>query len=176
MARAKQHRQMGSQAGLSLLELTASIALICIFFAVLLNRLNYYQEAAEKANMEYTANILKLALQVRIGRAMAENQQLDFAQIAVENPVTWVDSPLPNYHGEFSADPPELSTSGGWHFDRSRAELVYTPVFHRHLAGPSGDLSRVRWRVKTLVPDGSGPVDVTVLGLQLVPAQPYRWF
>ena len=39
-------------AGFTALELTIAIALIAVFASVLLDRLLYYQEAYEKANME----------------------------------------------------------------------------------------------------------------------------
>src|SRR5580765_8285047 len=93
--------------GFSALELALAIALIAIFASVLLDRLLYYQEAYEKANMEYWANVLKLGLQIRVGHLMAQNRVVDYAEVARENPMTWLDEAAPGYRGEVvaTADP-----------------------------------------------------------------------
>ena len=163
------------QAGFSLLELLVSIVLIALFWWILLERLTYYQEAAEKANMEYNANVFKLGLQMRIGHLMAQNRVLDYAQIARESPASWLETTVPGYRGEFDAEPSTLPP-GSWYFDRSRVQLVYLPSQHRYLRLASDGTHRVRWYVKTVRPSGPASTDTTVLGVQLVPVEPYRWF
>src|ERR1700694_5982383 len=111
--------------GFSLLELVVSIALIAVFAGVLLTRLLFYQEWAEKAVMELEATTLKLALQVHIGDLIARNQPLDYAAIARENPMQWLEQPVVGYVGEFGGDVSAELPRGSWYFDRSRAELVY---------------------------------------------------
>lgn len=162
--------------GFSLLELVVAITLIGIFAGVLLNRLLFYQEAAEKALMEFEATKLKLALQIHIGDLIARNQPLNFARIARENPMRWLDQPIPGYRGEYEGEPPVDLPKGIWYFDRSRAELVYVLNQDRNFRSLSAGRSRVRWHVKTIRPDGIAAKDSTVIGLQFVPVEPYRWF
>lgn len=163
-------------AGFSLLELVVSIALIAVFAGMLLTRLLFYQEAAEKAVMELDATKLKLALQVHIGDLIARNQPLDYVAIARENPMQWLAEPVVGYHGEFGGDVSAELPTGGWYFDRSRAELVYVLNLDRNFRPVSYARTRVRWHVKLVRPEGAAAKDSTVIGLQLVPVQPYRWF
>jgi general secretion pathway protein G len=163
-------------AGFSLLELGVAIALIGIFAGVLLDRLLFYQEAAEKAVMEFEATKLKLALQIHIGDLIARNQKLDYARIARENPMRWLDEPIPGYQGEYDGEPPVELPNRIWYFDRTRSELVYVLNQDRNFRPVSAGRTRVRWHVKTVRPEGPAAKDSTVIGLQFVPVEPYRWF
>jgi general secretion pathway protein G len=159
-----------------MLELAVSIALISVFAGLLLERLLYYQEAAEKAVMELEANKLKLALQVHIGDLIARNRALNYPQMARENPIAWLDRPPVGYQGEFDRDVSTELPKGSWFFDRSNAEVVYLVKLDRNLHGGSGARARVRWRIKLVRPEGPAAKDGTVMGMQLVPVEPYRWF
>jgi general secretion pathway protein G len=163
-------------AGFSLLELVVSIALIAVFAGLLLDRLLYYEEAAEKAVVEWEATTLKVALQVHIGDLIARNQKLDYAAIARENPMSWLDQPLAAYRGEFGADAAAELPKGSWYYDRSAAELVYLVKLNRNFRPVSDGPTRLRWHVKLVRPEGAAGNDSTVFGLQLVPVVPYRWF
>ena len=171
MLRAKR----GSNAS-SVLESAVVVALIGVFAGLLLERLVYYQEAAEKAVMELEANTLKLALQVHIGDLIARNEALDYAQIARENPMRWIDRPPVKYRGEFYGDVSEDLPKGSWYFDRSNAELVYLLDLDRNFRPSMGGRARVRWHVKMVRPVGVAAKDSMVVGLQLVPVEPYQWF
>ena len=118
--------------GFSLFELTVCIALIGVFAGVLLDRLLYYEEAAEKAVVELQASTLKVALQVHVGDLISRNQKLDYAVIARENPMRWLEHPLVGYRGEFSTDAAAQLPKGSWYFDRSTAELVYLVKLDRN--------------------------------------------
>jgi general secretion pathway protein G len=156
--------------------LTVCIALIGVFAGVLLERLLYYEEAAEKAVVELQATTLKVALQVHVGDLISRNQKLDYAVIARENPMRWLEQPLAGYRGEFSADVAAELPKGSWYFDRSTAELVYLVKLDRNLRLASDGPARVRWHVRLVRPEGAPAKDSTVVGLQFVPVVPYRWF
>jgi len=158
--------------GFSLLESVVGLLLIGVFCALLLERLAYYQEAAEKAVMELEVNKFKLALQVHIGDLIARNRALDYAELARENPVLWLDRPPVGYRGEFSGNASAQLPRGSWYFDRSNAELVYLLNQDRNFRSPSEGRARVRWRVKTV----RVAADSTVIGLQLALAEAYSWF
>jgi general secretion pathway protein G len=163
-------------AGFTALELTIAIALIAVFASVLLDRLLYYQEAYEKANMEYWANVIKLGLQIRVGHLMAQNRMVDYAEVARENPIGWLDEPPPGYRGEVIATGNPQIAPRSWYYDRTRRELVYVVGQSRYLVPDSDGKARVHFRVKVVRPDGVAARDSMVLGLQFAPAEPYRWF
>ena len=160
--------------GFSLLESVVTLVLIGVCAGLLLERLAYYQEAAEKAVMELEVNKLKLALQVHIGDLIARNQPVDYVRIARENPMLWLDRPPVGYRGEFARDAAADLPKGSWYFNRSSAELVYLLNQDRNFRPKSDGRSLVRWRVKTVRPTAAA--DGTVIGLQLAPAEPYSWF
>jgi general secretion pathway protein G len=162
--------------GFTLGELVVCVALIGVFAGLLLDRLLYYQEAAEKAVMELEANKLKLAMQVHIGDLIARNRALDYSQIARENPMGWLDQAPLGYQGEFDGDVSAQLPKGSWYFDRSSAEVVYVVNLDRNFRRASGGRTRVRWRVKLIRPEGVAAKDSMVVGMQLVPVEPYRWF
>jgi hypothetical protein len=152
-----------------------SVVLIAVFSAFLLDRLMFYQEAAEKADMEYTANVLKVGLQLRIGELMARNQLLDYARIARENPVGWVDMPISGYRGEVSGPRLQSDLEPGWYFDPVQAQLIYVSRLHKRLTVSGSEASQVRWHVRPVYVEGARAGDKAA-GAQLAPVAPYRWF
>jgi prepilin-type N-terminal cleavage/methylation domain-containing protein len=164
------------RAGFTTLELLIAISVIGVAAALLLDRLLYYQEAAEKANMEYWSNVFKLGLQIRIGHLMAQSQVVDYMTVARENPVTWLDVPVPGYRGEFVATAKVEVPGASWYYDRTRRELIYVAAQSRYLQPDADRQPRVHFQVKLVYPEGLPLRDELVLGLQIVPVQPYRWF
>jgi general secretion pathway protein G len=161
-------------AGFTLLEFGVVATIYGVLLAVFLDRLLYYQEAAEKARMEYVASTLKVALQVHIGTLMAEGRSLDYAALARENPVSWLEQPMPGYVGELTADGEQQLRPGQWYFDAVRAELIYVPSLDRYFV--AGGARRVHWHVQIVRPPGGAGKDSTAVGLRFAPVEPYRWF
>lgn len=163
--------------GITLLELVVCIAVILATAGALLSRLRYYQEAAERADMEYTANTLKLALQLRIGHDHGQQRPVDYAAVMRENPVSWLERPMKGYRGEVGQAEARLVPPGSWYFDRQRGELVYLPLRTGQLEPDSEGMKRVRYAVHMVrAQSGSRKEDAAVLGVQLAPVEPYRWF
>lgn len=162
--------------GLTLLEFVVCFAIVLVFVGVLLERLTFYQEAAEKAAMEFTVSTLKRALQIRVGTPLAEHRQVDFAAVVQENPVSWLETPMSGYRGEFGPAEAQLLPPGSWYFDRERRELVYLVDNGRYFAPDRAGKKRVRLHVRVVKAQaGARNVDATVIGLQFVPVEPYRW-
>ena len=61
--------------GFTLVELAVAISVIAVLAAVLLNRLAYYKELAEKAAMESMVRIIKTGLQIRLAELIITNRQ-----------------------------------------------------------------------------------------------------
>lgn len=163
-------------AGFTLLETLVSLAIVMLFAGVLLDRLRYYQEAAEKADMEYVVNTLRLALQVRIGHDLGRHMPVDYAAVARENPVSWLEAPMKGYRGEPGPAEAKLLSGGSWYFDRDARELTYLPLRPSHLEPDHTGLRRVRFQARLVrAENGARKDDAAVIGLQFGPAEPYRW-
>jgi general secretion pathway protein G len=166
-----------SQHGFNTIEMIVAVAIVLVFAGVLLERLLFYQEAAEKARMELEVTALKLALQAQIGSRIAEHERVDYPALARENPVRWLDAPMAGYRGEPGPQEAKLLPGGSWYFDRSTLELVYVPRLRRHLHADGGDRNGLRFRVQMLrAQAGARKDDLATVGLRLVPASAYRWF
>jgi hypothetical protein len=126
--------------------------------------------------MEYTANTLKLALQLRIAHDLGQQRPVDYAAVMRENPVSWLEQPMKGYRGELGRQEARLVPAGSWYFDRERGELVYLPVRTSELAPDSEGGKRIRFRMRMVRAEaGVRKDDAAVLGVQLVPVEPYRW-
>jgi general secretion pathway protein G len=164
-------------AGLTLIELAISIVIVLALVSVLLERLLYYQEAAEKARVELEIVKLKVALQARIGALIAEHKVVNYAALARENPVQWLDEPMPGYRGEVGPAQAQLMEGGAWYFERDSAQLVYAVNSGRYFAPDSAGRKRIRLHVKLVrARSGAASEDTAVLGLQVAPVEPYAWF
>jgi general secretion pathway protein G len=165
-----------SAAGLTLIELLVSMTVVLLLAGLLLDRLLYYQEAAEKARTELEIVELKVALQARIGALLAEHNVVNYGALARENPVKWLDEPMPGYRGELGPAEAELMKGGTWYFDREAAQLVYVVNNGRYFSADRLGRKRIRLHVKLVRAQSSGAKeDSAVLGLQVMPVEPYRW-
>ena len=170
-----QTRGRGRAAGFSAIELAVSIAIIIVFVAVLLDRMLYYEEAAEKADMEYTANVLRSALLIQWGTLMAEGRTGDYHKLLEQNPVGWLEQPLKNYAGELIAGDPSWLRQGSWYYDARYAELVYLVNSGHYFHPDASGLKRVRFKVQAVW--GPGPEGKqNIISLHFAPVEPYRWF
>lgn len=170
---------MRAKGGYSRLELLVAITLIGVFAAVLLNRLSFYQEAAEKAKVEYTISLLKSALRIRMATMMQEGRGGSYASLEQQNPLNWLEdkslvhvSTIANYA---SAE----KFSGVWHFDPSDRTLTYWPIRKDYLQPDQSGQKRISLKVLLLREDvdamqGAGS-DGSVMSVRLQ-VEPYQWF
>lgn len=162
--------------GLTLIELIVVICIIGVSAAVLLERLRFYQEAAEKAAMEYTVGALKSALQLRVAAMLLKGQERNIASLAHVNPVNWLMEPPPGYRGEFRAPQPAVPR-GSWYFDATGNELVYVPNLDDHLERLADGSKRLRFRVQLSFEPAEADSGRRVLtGMRVEPVSPYTWF
>lgn len=142
--------------GFSLLELLVSIILISLCTAILLDRLRYYQEAAEKANVEYTISMLKSALRVQMATMMVEGRVRDYALLEQQNPMDWLEEKPHNFRilGRTDVD---RRFPGYWCFDPIDRTLIYWPMRGDYLQADKSGQKRVRLQVR-VVRDVSSPI------------------
>jgi len=165
--------------GFTLLEFGVVAVILGIVAAVLLDRLRYYQEAAEKADMEYTVAALKSALRLQVSTLMVEGRMGECSKLAQQNPMDWLQQKPANYFGEFDGVPPDTVPRGGWYYDRAERELVYRVHLGRHFVTREHGQRQVRFRAAVVYDHGgkgAGSSGLLVSGITLIPVKPYQWF
>jgi general secretion pathway protein G len=162
--------------GFTLIELIIVICIVALCAALLLERLRFYQEAAEKAAMEYNVGVVKSALQLRVAALLVRGEERKIESLARVNPIDWLMEPPPGYRGEFRAPQPAVPR-GSWYFDATRNELVYVPNLDAHLERLADGSKRLRFRVRLdLEPTEPDSGRKLIAAMRVEPVTPYTWF
>ncbi len=166
------------QSGASRLELLVAAAVVAVVAVVLLERLAFYQEYAEKVAMNLTIASMRAGLRSQVAGLLIADKVSEIQTLADHNPVSWLEHAPENYLGEIDT-PPEEESRGKWYFDRKRRELVYTANNRRHFTPSVYRDYTVRLRpMRVRAPDdsarsGAGQEPEWVV---LVVVNDYRWF
>jgi hypothetical protein len=131
--------------------------LVVVFFRYLMD----YMEMAEKTAMETTVSNVTTAINLRYASLIMTGKAADEKRWRTENPFRLAEAFPPNYRGTMGAEQRLEADRPSWVFDPLRAELVYLPRLHSHLAA-----DEVRFRLKRH-PSG--------FGFLLAPSPPYDW-
>ena len=162
--------------GFTLIELIIVVCIVALCAALLLDRLRFYQEAAEKAVMEYTIATVKSALQLRVAYMLVRGDEKKIGTLDRANPVDWLMEPPAGYRGEFRAPQPAVPR-GSWYFDATRSELVYVPNLDAHLERLPDGSKRLRFRVQlSFEPAEPDSEPRRFVGMRVEPVTPYTWF
>lgn len=165
------------------LQTIVGVAIVASLIAVLVDRLLYYEEYAEKTVTELTITNMRTGLNLRKAEMMMAAALGSPAGVLGDNPMVWLPAPTPNYSGEFAGHAPDEAGDGIWYFDRGARELAYRPNLARHFVpGPDGH-AEVRVKVERRQPSPDPTADAAPTanrasweGATLVLARPYRWF
>jgi prepilin-type N-terminal cleavage/methylation domain-containing protein len=160
--------------GFALIELMLVVIIVGMLATVVLDRMLYYQERAEKAVMDATLAAIKMGLQVRLAELIITNRQAAVAQLERDNPMLWLDEPPSTYRGEYRSP----AETGNWYFAADARQLVYVPNKTSYLQWNQADSRELRFQVRLRYDDietVAGKVRAPT-GIAIVPAQPYRWF
>lgn len=160
------------------LELVVAIVVVSVLAAVLLERVLYVEEYAEKTAMELTIAHMQAGLRGRVGSLLITDQASKIPTLADANPFEWLESEPSNYLGEME-QAPEEDAKGQWYFDRNRRELVYTANNRLHFTPSVYRDFSVRLRVMPVLAAASVQNDKTASQqdwVALVVVNDYRWF
>lgn len=168
-----------SSKGFTLIELLVVVVIIAVLYTVLLDRVSFYQERAEKTAMMEVEGALQSALVMQYGRLILHGSEADIAQLATENPMKWLMKPPANYAGEFYEPQPSAVEPGSWVFDLKTHELVF--ILNRadyFIPGADGQ-KWVRYHVNLKYDPVLGIRNTAVkelVGALFEPVESYKWF
>lgn len=169
---------MKSRAGFTLLEFALVVLLVGLLGSVLLERVLFYQEQAEKTAMEQTVGVLRSALRLQIAERLPNGRQSLLGLIEA-NPMAWLERKPESYLGDRFGPAPSSIPGGSWYFDLRDKTLVYV-VAGRQFAANNGGRQQIRYQVRPLA--NKTQVEMveadksSIDGLSLVLLEPYRWF
>jgi len=158
--------------------LAVALAVLGVLAAVLLERLQYVQEYAEKTAMELVIEELRSQLRIKVAERLVDGRLADIPALADEDPFTWLDRPPANYLGEVDREPAE-EPRGRWYFNRGSREVVYTANNRRFFSPSVYRDFTVRLRLMRISAD---PRAEAAAGrrqpewVALVVVNDYRWF
>lgn len=166
--------------GFSLLELAVVACVLSVLLAVFLNRLTFYQEAAERAQFESTLQAYKTALQIRLAELIVDRREAEARTLETGNPTALMSEQPANYGGDYPAAP----QPGIWYFDSGTHELVYVVNTGERLllAGVNGlqaahGPKQLRFKVRVIYQPISAPGGKVsgIAGIALAPVRVYQW-
>ena len=166
--------------GFTLIELIVTVSIVAILATAALDRLFWYQGQAEKANMDYTANMIKSGLWMSAASLMMANKSAEIPALAKQNPINLLAQKPENYLGEI--DSSQIKSlklkEGNWFFKPSENQMIYI-VKHRHNFIPAtADDYTVKYEMKLLYAEmevTAGHKVSYIAGVTLVPLSRYVW-
>ncbi|TAJ78928.1 MAG: type II secretion system protein [Gallionellaceae bacterium] len=176
------HSALGTRysKGFSLIELVIVVAIVSLLMSVLLDRVWYYQEMAEKTAMEETVGALQSALSMRHGKNYVRGNPDDISPMSTENPMKWLQKLPRNYSGEFYDPSPRSVAPGNWVFDLRTRELIYVPDRTEHFVPGKDGKKWVRFHVNVqyeqVVRGGINEGGKELVGTVFEPTEPVNWF
>lgn len=157
----------------SLIELVVTLTLVAVLGGILLDRTVYYQELAEKANMEQVAADLRSSVNLRAAELVLENRFAELDVLVLKNPFDLLVQKPQNYLGVLEDPSAEAVQPGKWYFDKKSKEVVYLIDLGRYFTPDERGVKRVAWHIVT-VPGLEKPATSQWARFELV--RPYRWF
>jgi prepilin-type N-terminal cleavage/methylation domain-containing protein len=167
-----------SSKGFTLIELIVTITIIVFLMGMLLTRIWFYQEQAEKAAMEQVAAALQSSLVMQYGHLLTRGREAEVKNLISENPVRWLMKKPPNYAGEYYGMTPAAIAPGNWAFDLKTRELIYVPYHSEYFVPGRDGLKWVRYRASLQyerVQDKGNKGVEELTGVLFEPVERYQW-
>ena len=166
--------------GFTLIELIVVIAILSVLLSTILNRVEYYQELAEKTAMEQNVGAIQSALTMEHGKIYVHGGSGDISSLATENPMKWLQKLPQNYAGEFYAPSPKSAAPGSWMFDLKSRELIYVLDRTDHFVPGKDSGKWIRFHIElqyeTVKSNGAAGKDKELVGAVFAPVEHVNWF
>lgn len=134
------------QRGASLLEFAVAVAVIGILMGLLLQRIWFYQDQAEKTAVEMTVANVRTALEIKVVEANLPGRNVDLTFLAEENPFNLLKNKPINYAGELFHPTDKDIGPGNWCFNRADKSLVY--LLNNRNSFVDAQSKRLKFKVK----------------------------
>ncbi len=166
------------QRGFSLLEFCVVLVVVSAVLVFFFDRVQMYQELAEKTAAELTAQNLRTSVRFRVAEMLLRHQERDIGGLVGGNPTKWLDLPLSNYAGEFRQDQLGQVAPESWYFDLDKGEIRYRIKRQRYFAAnPNGAPAELRFRVTASSRKEGADGSVSLAeGVSLTLMEQYKWF
>lgn len=162
--------------GFTLIELVIVISIIAVLAGMLMNRVLFYQEMAEKSAMQQVAGSLQSAMILQYGHRMASNMGSWVKEISTDNPMNWLVQKPKNYAGEFINVNTSALEPGNWAFNLATHELIYVPKHTEYFKPAKDGYKWIRYRTRIIYESTNGTKGAKVLaGATFSPVEPYQW-
>jgi len=166
--------------GFTLIELIVTVSIVAILATTALDRLFWYQGQAEKANMDYTANMIKSGLWMSAASLMMANRGSEIPALAKQNPINLLAQKPENYLGVIDSSQVDMLRlkEGHWFFDTSKQQMVYVVKHRRNFTPAVADNYTVKYDMKVLYAEmevTAGNKVSYIAGVTLAPLSQYTW-
>lgn len=164
--------------GFTLIELVVVTSVVAVTAGVLLERVLYYQEMAERVAMQQTVRALRISLHLQVANLIAKNRLEELPRLADQNPMRWLAQAPDNYGGEVVSIGKENVVSGQWYFNSQSKNLIYLVHNGSNFRSESVNPKQVIFRARMVRseyekgPEGEGLVE----GVILEQVNFYEWF
>jgi len=162
--------------GFTLLELAIFVCIMAVLMMTFLNRVQFYQEQAERAAMIGLVVAVQDALTLHQGRLRIQGDETGMVALEKINPINWLAEKPRNYGGEFYDPSAERISRGSWVYDLKAHELIYFPEHTSHLVFSGEAKKWIRYRVNlgqggSLIASAKG--NMHTVSFEAV--EPYHW-
>ena len=162
--------------GFTLIELLVVICVVALLFGVALERLQKYQELAERTAMELNLAAISVALNLKLAALVTSGRAQLIEKEAGSNPVNVLARPPKNYLGELYAPAPAGLPKASWHFDLRSREFVYVPNRSRYLSYPQGtEPGNLRFRIVLTETNEDPDAPKEIRQPLIATVAPYHW-
>jgi general secretion pathway protein G len=156
------------QRGAGYFEFAVAAIVFAVLCGVLLEKLQFYQEEAERLTVQQVVTSMRAALASKTASLYLRGNESELAALARQNPMDWLERRPPNYAGVFETADAGTVPYGHWYFDRTSATLSY--VLNKRVFFGENDRKRLNFKVKfaqhpsnlTQNHEGPGPGGVTL--------------
>lgn len=166
------------QRGFTLVELVVVTSVVALTAGILLDRILYYQEMAEKVSMQQTVRALRVSLQLQVANLIVQNRVDELPTLANQNPMKWLAQAPDNYAGEFVSIGKGSVVPGQWYFNTEGKSLIYLVHNGTNFRSESVDPKQVIYQARVIRSEAEQGVDGAgaVEGVVLEQVNAYEWF